>query len=393
MLQFHPSKRGKLDLLTHTTLQAHPFGATKRTGRRNTNRSVLQEAPDALPGFSDTSDGEAPGTNEDGEKGPDFGDIYSEPLQIELDTVRVRPEGCPEQSAAGSADQLSDRWDSIREDLTSCYIRQLEQNNEILKNRMLSVQRNVQNAIALAASECPACCSDAHLTLSKEISVLWVGSNFRFQVSVPVTLCHACCKNFAVNPLQAYCFPSTPVHSWDLRAAPFGSRPVWFDLGLLKVGCIVSKVDQTACVIWIACKHVGVPLLQEVDSQIYVIKRLSMDRLSASLLRIHEANGCTEGLSYDVFRKQLSQAVAQLGYVQQRCSHMADLGAEDYPSGLLSECGGCWFAGQSGEVWLLIFPWVGKFKIVLQRQCWTIYYCHAGVWETLPGVPATQRQS
>jgi hypothetical protein len=92
--------------------------------------------------------------------------------------------------------------------------------------------------------------------------------------------------------------------------------------------------------------------VQEVDVQLYVLKRLSMDRLSAAIMRVHAENGCSEPLSWDTFRKRLGQATQQLGYILQRCDDMKGLGAEDYPSGLLAECGGCWTAAEADQVML-----------------------------------------
>jgi hypothetical protein len=90
--------------------------------------------------------------------------------------------------------------------------------------------------------------------------------------------------------------------------------------------------------------------MQEVDVQLCIIKRLSMDRLTAAIMRTHEDNGCCSLLSWDTFRKTLAVAVRELGFILQRCDNMVELGAKDYPAGLLAECGGCWFAGQAGEV-------------------------------------------
>ncbi|KAK9916003.1 hypothetical protein WJX75_007166 [Coccomyxa subellipsoidea] len=90
-------------------------------------------------------------------------------------------------------------------------------------------------------------------------------------------------------------------------------------------------------------------MLKEVDVQLYVMKRLSMDRLSAAIMRVHAENGCSEPLSWDTFRKRLGQATQQLGYILQRCDDMKGLGAEDYPSGLLAECGGCWTAAEADQ--------------------------------------------
>lgn len=258
-----PNKRGKLELLTHTTLHKHSLGATGHTRRRNVNRPVAQAPSNTLPGSSDSSGGEDNGMYDDGDEGLNLGDSHCDPAQIEFERGSIRPEIPPESSAAGSADQLGDRWNSIREDLTSFYIRQLEQNTETMQNRMLSLQTSVQRTVNMAASKCPTCCSDAQLSLSKEVPVLWVGSQLRFQVVVPVKLCHACCTHSTVNPLQACCFPSTTVHSWDLKTAPFGSRPTWFDLGLLKV-CLMTMHDHTACpVCWCTLQHDGVPLCRK----------------------------------------------------------------------------------------------------------------------------------
>lgn len=94
-----------------------------------------------------------------------------------------------------------------------------------------------------------------------------------------------------------------------------------------------------------------------------------MDRLSAYIMRVHEEHGCNEFLSWDTFRKRLGQAVMQLGYIMQRSDDMRGLGAEDYPSGLLSECGGCWTAGQLHEVNSdLPYPCWAPFLGSLQRR-------------------------
>ena len=99
--------------------------------------------------------------------------------------------------------------------------------------------------------------------------------------------------------------------------------------------------------------------------QLNIIKRLSLDRVSAAIMRVHEENGCLEPLSWDSFRKRLAVAVIEYGFLLHKIDDMQQLGADDYPSGLLSECGGCWLAGQSGTVsvlhcgmpfWLALHP-------------------------------------
>ena len=73
--------------------------------------------------------------------------------------------------------------------------------------------------------------------------------------------------------------------------------------------------------------------------QLCIIKRLSMDRLTAAIMKTHE--GCRSPLSWDAFRKTLAMAVRELGFILQRCDDMVELGAKDYPAGLLAESGGC----------------------------------------------------
>ena len=78
-----------------------------------------------------------------------------------------------------------------------------------------------------------------------------------------------------------------------------------------------------------------------------------MDGLCEALMRTHAANGCTDFLSFDSFRKHLGRAVAEYGHVQCAFTDMAGLGVEGWPAGALSHCAGCWFAGKAGEVSML----------------------------------------
>lgn len=82
-----------------------------------------------------------------------------------------------------------------------------------------------------------------------------------------------------------------------------------------------------------------------------------MERLSASIMYSHQANGCTEPLSWDSFRKKLHAAVIEYGFVDHHVKDVLQHGATEYPAGLFSECGGCWFAGQSGTVSIATLLW------------------------------------
>lgn len=76
-----------------------------------------------------------------------------------------------------------------------------------------------------------------------------------------------------------------------------------------------------------------------------------MERISEVILRNHERSGCSsQYISWDGLRKKLQLAVTELGYIICELADMRNLGADEYPSGIFSECGGCWAAGKEGEV-------------------------------------------
>ena len=111
--------------------------------------------------------------------------------------------------------------------------------------------------------------------------------------------------------------------------------------------------------------------MQALDCMVCVLKRVSMDRMSETILKAHERTGCKEHISWDVFRKKLQAAVLELGYIKAQLEIPEQLGAVDHPSGLFSSCGGCWFAGKQGVVrprpgLLQIHCFHGKYKLVRQ---------------------------
>jgi hypothetical protein len=107
--------------------------------------------------------------------------------------------------------------------------------------------------------------------------------------------------------------------------------------------------------------------LQAVDTEICVIKRQSMDRRCDVLMRVHELNGCGHvPLSYDTLRKRLAVAVREYGFILSALADMEKMGVAAYPTGLLSECGGCWTCAHPVEVF---------FNAALHWQVWArIWY-------------------
>lgn len=76
-----------------------------------------------------------------------------------------------------------------------------------------------------------------------------------------------------------------------------------------------------------------------------------MDRRCDVLMRLHQQSGCNNVyLSYDTLRKRLSDAVREFGYLLAAHADLQSLGASEYPQGPLSDCGGCWRAGQPSSM-------------------------------------------
>lgn len=96
---------------------------------------------------------------------------------------------------------------------------------------------------------------------------------------------------------------------------------------------------------------IGLSHAQAIDTEMCVIKRQSMDRRCDVLMRAHEHTGCSNvGLSYDTLRKRLGEAVREYGYLMAAHADLHSLGADKYPQGLLTDCGGCWEAAQPADL-------------------------------------------
>jgi hypothetical protein len=133
-------------------------------------------------------------------------------------------------------------------DLYTHYIASLVSNSDFVSARKEAIQSGVQAAIKAAASSCPCCLQSHQLTQQATQSILWVGTSFRFDLEVPVQMCHGRGTQYSPKPLEASCMPASQVHSWDVSKAPYGSRSIWFDLSLVKVrilfaGTLVAQAD------------------------------------------------------------------------------------------------------------------------------------------------------
>ena len=259
----------------------------------------------------------------------------------------------------------------------SCWKRHLVSlpGNKLREERIREAYRaEAVAAIAQACAKCRHCGrADRLLARDRDAHVLWVGSSYTFELPVPICFCQHCNKETAALPLEAECFPSTPSHAWDLCSVPCTARPLWFDLAMLEVRahCLCRHASNTLH----ACRPAALePLqpcscisacmqapgshtcccIQALDSMVCVVKRLSMDRISETILKAHERTGCSEHISWDVFRKRLQGALLELGYIKAKLADWRLLGAGSYPVGLFSSCRGllvCWqtWSGEAVE--------------------------------------------
>ena len=267
-----------------------------------------------------------------------------------------------------AAEDEQDRWDRRRSELYAVLLERSSRNRALVQSRKAAIRAGVEAAIQAASCQCSACGSKSGLECTRTVPVLWVGQAFTFMLGVPIITCMACGARSAPLPPMAGCFPSTPVRAWDLTKAHDGERPVWFDLSLLQVhshplldvSCVCCPCSPKACAAH-ALHSQGIMrlpehqprtdfALQDTDILQYHQKRIAMEGLCEALMRTHAANGCTDYLSFDSFRKHLGRAVAEYGHAQCASNDVAGLGVEGWPTGILSHCAGCWFAGKAGEV-------------------------------------------
>ena len=148
--------------------------------------------------------------------------------------------------------------------------------------------------------------------------VLWYGQEFRFELSVPVEVCLFCQDTFTADPLSVGCFPGSPGEAWDVSTAPTGHVPIWFDLDLVT----------------------------NLESASNEVRRFSVLTWAAWIESIHRRNLCDTFLDSDRLRKCLGDAIREAGYHSCALTDWKALGAKAYPTGLFSNCGGCWLAGQ-----------------------------------------------
>lgn len=244
MLQSPPNKRAKLDKVTSSRVTEQEFRSVRR--RNTTRRSQPAPATGRQAGNSvaGAPSREAADVVEDTAVDQDFSDGDSDEY-IQFERTVISPDIPPQQRQhSETADQNATAWDTVRSSMYNSYVRNLVSNSQLVLDRKISLQTGIQRAISSAAAQCP-CCQplQQHLSKIKDVQVLWVGSEIKFHLMVPIQLCHHCTGIFSVNPLQSGCFPSTPVLSWDITKSRQGDQPIWFDLSLFRVSCSAMNLS------------------------------------------------------------------------------------------------------------------------------------------------------
>jgi len=198
------------------------------------NRHVQLPRSFREPGHPEQWLDSEPHLSNDDDDAPQEADDHHFQIDNRLDEGALRLEDEPQLREAQQRN--SDQgWQERREDLYSLYVASLVSNTDLVSARKEAIQSGVQAAITAAASSCPCCLQSHQLTQRSTQSIMWVGTSFRFDLQVPVQMCHGCGTQYSPRPLEASCMPATPVHSWDVSKAPYGSRPIWFDMSLVKV--------------------------------------------------------------------------------------------------------------------------------------------------------------
>lgn len=127
-------------------------------------------------------------------------------------------------------------------------------------------------------------CSGNNLEAVQPAKVLYIGTDMRLELSMPVYHCRdpGCCGVFAPIPFNVGCFPVTPKVCWDVSQVSLAHPAHWFDL----------------------------LLLQLCDSVIIGSgKSVAVYSLAAAMHRNHEPNGFIAPLAFEHFKRQLDEVI------------------------------------------------------------------------------------
>ena len=191
----------------------------------------------------------------------------------------------PAAGAQAVQDQL--KWDSIRPDMHRSYVENAEQQRQLNAARLEAEKVALRNVLNALPRRCRRCGSSDLQSCSPAV-VLVVSVHYRFTLEVPLASCSdaSCGGSWAPSPFAVGCFPATPKVSWDVALSGPAKPARWFDMRLLQLG----------------------------DGLVFEGRRpTAVHGFSVVVHRHHEANGCSEPLGWEHFKRQLHEAIMVSG--------------------------------------------------------------------------------
>lgn len=253
---------------------------------------------------------------------PASGSLGEEPYPYDPadnpDSISTRPERIeqihpPQQTSA---------WTRYRPDVQRAYICKLTDAGKLQRQLVATQQDLLQQAVNLLLGSCPKCQSTSTSPIHFGSSqVLVIDLSHSFRLTIPATTCNGCWHRFSVRPVDVGCFPSTPVHSWDLLQGQGQQEQIWF----------------------------RVSMMHFLDQLVQTQRRVSYDRMTETILRTHDCTESGHSVSYDSLRKKLSDAVREFGCMQTHLGDMQELGVAGWPAGPLAGCAACWQPPSAGQ--------------------------------------------
>ena len=187
----------------------------------------------------------------------------------------------PCSEAMSAQEQL--KWDDVRPAMQRSYVQHLPGARQLSDAQLEAQRQLMQDSLA---AELPCCnrCDSMSMQPEQPATVLYIGSEVRFMLSVPRYRCCEveCGGAFAPSPFSVRCFPATPKVSWDVTQSSTTQPARWIDERLLRLAD--SLVFQGG-------RGVAV----------YTLARVVHGQ--------HALNGCSDPLGWEHLKRQLGEAI------------------------------------------------------------------------------------
>ena len=194
--------------------------------------------------------------------------------------------------ALADAVQRQQKWDSSRDALHRSYVEHLPRARAMGIELLDAQRKHMEDCLAAVPAWC-SMCGSATMELQEPAQVLYIGTEVRFELSVPVYRCKVdgCSGTFAPQPFAVHCFPANPNSSWDVTQASAAHPARWFCMRLLQLADAFTFSGAHTPAVY---------------------------SLATIVHRQHTLNGCTAPLGWENFKRQLSEALMVSGCACQR---------------------------------------------------------------------------